>query len=119
MEKPTSWEERFEREVDRGEAARASGNEGMARVCARRAAGVVVEEFLRRNGQELHNPSAYDHLRYLYGLPNISADVLNVAEHLLTRITPEHTLPMEADLLAEARWLRTRLLEEAPDQAAG
>lgn len=113
MENTNTWEERFEQEIHRGEAARAAGNEGMARVCARRAAGLVVEEHLRRSGQALRTPSAYDHLRYLHSLPGISPEILAAAEHLLTRITPEHTLPVEADLIAEARWLRSQLLNEA------
>jgi hypothetical protein len=107
-----TWEEQFEKEISRGEAARAAGNEGMARVCARRAAGMVVKERLRRDGQALRMPSAYDHLRYLYSQPGISPEVLAAAEHLLARITPEHSLPVEADLIAEARWLRSRLLDE-------
>jgi len=110
MEDARNWETKFEQEISRGEAARAAGNEGMARVCARRAAGLVVEEFLRRSGQTLRTLSAYDHLRYLSTLPGIAPEVLAAAEHLLVRTTPEHTLPIDADLIGEAHLLRTRLL---------
>jgi hypothetical protein len=115
MTASTSWETRFEQELARGETARAAGNEGMARVCARRAAGLVVEEHLRRRGEALHTPSAYDHLRYLRSVPGISAEALAAAEHLLVRLTPEHTLPVEADLIAEARALRSQLLGKPGD----
>jgi hypothetical protein len=108
-----NWIYRFEQELDRGEAARLAGNEGMARVCARRAAGIVVEEHFRRRGEQIATASAYDYLRYLSTIPGTSPDVLTAAEHFLVRITPEYTLPVDADLLAEARWLRSRLLEEA------
>jgi hypothetical protein len=30
----------------------------------------------------------------------------------LSRVTTEHTLPIEADLITEARWLRQELLGE-------
>jgi hypothetical protein len=84
----------------------------MARVCARRAAGAVVGEYLKRKGIEPRSRSAYDHLRALAALPDIDREVLEAAERLLVRITPEHTLPVEADLLEEARRLRNRLLDE-------
>jgi hypothetical protein len=108
----TKWQERFESELQRGEQARLEGNEGMARVCARRAAGVVVNEYLQRRGGEQRSLSAYDHLRALAALPGIEPDVLEAVERLLVRITPEHTLPVDADLLSEARRLRSRLLGE-------
>ncbi len=107
-----SWKHRFDKELEMAERARASGNEGMARVCARRAAGIVVAEFLRLQGIELKTPSAYDYLRYLSQSPIAPPDVKTVVEHFLTRITPDYRLPVEADLIAETRWLRQRLITE-------
>ena len=37
---------KYDQEINRAEKARQDGNEGMARVCARRAAGIVVGEYL-------------------------------------------------------------------------
>jgi hypothetical protein len=37
-----NWQERYQNELERGEQARRDGNEGMARVCARRAAGLAA-----------------------------------------------------------------------------
>ena len=108
----TNWSDLFEQEISHAEQARAGGNEGMARVCARRAAGAVVEEYLNRQGIERQSNSAYDHLRLLAALPGLEAEALEAAGHLLMRLTPEHTLPVEADLLAEARRLRQLLLQE-------
>lgn len=107
-----TWEHRFNKELEMAERARASGNEGMARVCARRAAGIVIAEYLRLQGLELKTHSAYDYLRYLSLSPDIPSDVKNVVDHFLTRITPDYRLPVEADLIAETRWLRQRLLAE-------
>ncbi len=44
-------------------AARGRGNEGQARVCARRAAGVAVREYFLRLGIPIVNPGAYDLLQ--------------------------------------------------------
>ena len=105
------WKTKFEAEIRQAEAARASGNEGMARVCARRAAGQALGEYFSRQGLPSRGPSAYDHLRSLASLPEIPEQVRTVAQHFLVRITPEHTLPVEADLIAEARWLAETLLD--------
>lgn len=103
--------QRFQDELARAETARAAGNEGMARVCARRAAGLVVNAYLRHRRLPLPGPSAYDSLRYLVGLPDLPENIRDVAEHFLLRITPDHNLPVNADLVAEARWLKRQLLD--------
>ena len=106
------WELTFDAEIQQAEKARASGNEGMARVCARRAAGALVGEYLKRQGIDLGTPSAYDRLRYLSQLPGISPTGSAKRRSPAARITPEYTLPVEADLIAEARRLRRELLGE-------
>ena len=52
------WKVEVETEFERAKAARARGNEGQARVCARRAAGIASEEReelrrLRRENRQL------------------------------------------------------------------
>jgi hypothetical protein len=102
--------EKFHSELTMAEAARASGNEGRARVCARRAAGIVVGQYLEDNGISA-KPSAYDRLRTLQGLPGTPADVLQVLDHLLLRVKPDQQLPIIVDLIKEARWLKRKLLD--------
>jgi hypothetical protein len=104
------WEILFESEIGRAEKARAEGNEGKARVCARRAAGHAIGEYLRREGLHSSGRSAYSQLQFLQSLPSVSPQVREAAHHLLMRITPEHKLPIEMDLIAEARWLKQALL---------
>lgn len=104
------WESRFEQEIQQAERAREAGNEGMARVCARRAAGCVIGEFLLRKGLNLPGSSAYSRLHYLRSMPDISPSVQEAAHVLLLRITPEHELPVQSDLIEKARWLREELL---------
>lgn len=92
-------------EFDRAEQARAKGNEGQARVCARRAAGIAIREYF--NHSETHAPaaSAYDLLNLLKEDPQLPADLKQTAEHLTMRVTEEFKLPINADLIAEARKL--------------
>jgi hypothetical protein len=105
-----SWQVRFSEELRQAEAARAAGNEGMARVCARRAAGIAAGEYLRRHGLSLSNPSAYARLKFLTQLPQTPPVVQEVINHFLLRINPDRSLPIQADLIAEARWLANELL---------
>lgn len=108
--KSSDWMARFQAELQKAEDARLAGNEGMARVCARRAAGLAAGEYLSRQGMLPHDPSAYARLKYLRSLPDIPQEVRAVTDHFLLRITPDHSLPVEADLIAEARWLVKELL---------
>lgn len=106
-----NWENQLQNELHQADTARAAGNEGMARVCARRAAGIIIGEFFRRRGGIQPGPSAYDRLKFLRQQSEISQKVRQVAEHFLVRITPEYELPVEADLIAEARWMQSELLD--------
>lgn len=111
MEIPNDWKDRLQRELDQAESARREGNEGMARVCARRAAGIVIGEYLRRRGTPAATANAYELLKMLAEQPDVSPKVREVSRHMLLRITPDHQLPVEADLVGEARWLAAELLD--------
>jgi hypothetical protein len=113
METKDTWKTTFDQELEQAEAARASGNEGKARVCARRAAGIVIREYFSRLGIPFAPHSAYQNLHYLRAYQDTSRQVQEVAGHFLERITPEHELPVDADLIAEARWLALALLNNA------
>jgi hypothetical protein len=92
-------------ELQAAELARQAGNEGQARVCARRAAGEAARDFLNRRGVRLRTTSAYDALRALEQLPNLAPDLRLAASKLTLRVTEEFVLPVEADLLVEAKKL--------------
>ncbi len=95
--------ERIEAEFGRAERARAEGNEGMARVCARRAAGLALagDEHGRPSGRP--GPSAVDRLQALAADDSAPAEVREAAARLTGRITLEHNLPFEQDPLDDAR----------------
>lgn len=106
-----TWLRHYTAELDRAHEARRSGNEGMARVCARRAVGWLLGEYFSRRGIRFQSPSAYERLKFLIGLDGVPDDVKRVAGHFTIRITPDHALPIDADLIQEAHWLREKLLD--------
>jgi hypothetical protein len=100
-------------ELERAEAAGAAGNEGRARVCARRAAGMAARSFLARHQVRhfesiqggIRSASAYEALQALVMVPGLAPDLKQAADHLTMRVSREFHLPLEIDLIAEARKL--------------
>lgn len=108
----TDWKTKINQELDQAEAARRKGNEGQARVCARRAAGVAIREYYRRLDRPIQTPSAYSLLNHLMKEPGLPADLRTAAIHLTTRVTQEFELPVDVDLITEAKILCEGLLPE-------
>lgn len=106
------WQAQIEAEFQKAEQARANGKEGQARVCARRAAGIAIREYLTRQGIRPPSVSAYDLLNFLKDDPQLSPDLKLIAEHLTLRVTEEFRLPVNADLVAEARTFCEDLLKQ-------
>ena len=106
-----SWQTEINAEFEKAEQARARGNEGQARVCARRAAGIAVREYLTRQGIRPPSVSSYDLLNQLKSDPYLSIDLQLIAEHLTLRVNEEFKLPVNVDLIAEARTFCTELLQ--------
>ena len=104
--------EKIEEEFKRAEQARANNNEGQARVCARRAAGIAIREYLTRKGIHPPSTSSYDLLNLIKDDPLLSLDLRLIAEHLTLRVTEEFKLPVDADLVAEAHTLCDELLKQ-------
>ncbi len=102
----------LQKEFDKAQQARINKNEGQARVCARRAAGIAIREYLTRSGTRVPSMSAYDLLNLLKEDPHIPADLKLIADHLTVRVTEEFVLPIDADLIAEARILCDELINK-------
>lgn len=106
------WKDYTNAELNHAELARQSGNEGRARVCARRAAGHVIKEYHRRNGDESPGEGAYSQIQHLATQPGLSDRTREILERLMLRVTPEHTLPVKADLISDVRMLAKDLISE-------
>lgn len=111
-----TWQAQIETEFEKAEQARADGNEGQARVCARRAAGIAIREYLTRQGIRPPSVSAYDLLNYLKDDPRLSDNLKSIADHLTLRVNEEFKLPVDADLIAEARTFCETLLHGAAEE---
>ena len=107
------WKIKFDQEIQKALEVRIQGNEGQARVCARRAAGAVVREYFQRRGLVVRTSSAYDLLLELLQLPDLSDAARQAAEFLTLRVTEEFKLPVTVDLVQAAQTLAADLLAEA------
>ena len=105
------WKSQLDHEFKQAEQARKNKNEGQARVCARRAAGIAIREYLNHKGIRPSSTSSYDLLNLIKDNPLLSLDLRLFAEHLTLRVTEEFKLPVNVDLVEEARKLCNELLK--------
>src|SRR5512140_1176002 len=89
-------------ELQKAGQARARGNEGQARVCARRAAGIAARAYFERLGKPILSSSAYDLLNLVAQDPAVPAALRESAAYLTLRVDEQFKLPPGIDLLAEA-----------------
>lgn len=82
--------------------SRLEGNEGRARVCARRAAGAAVKEYLGQKGIAQKKENAIQALLTLRQSEDIPERVVEALNCLVQRVDQDHKLPMDADLIFEA-----------------
>lgn len=91
------WEERIEIELEAGQKAWSEKNDGKARACARRAAGIAIKEYLiRRHNAPAASHSALDRLRDVSLDHRHPEHIRKAAGRLVTnindRLSPEFTL---------------------------
>jgi hypothetical protein len=109
--KQSEWIINAKYELDRAITARIQKNEGKARVCARRAAGHIIKAYLSRRDYDINRLSLYASIQYFVNLETVPIMVREIASHFLFRITPEHNLPLDADLLEDVRRLAKELMD--------
>lgn len=107
-----SWNLEYQQEITHARHARSIRNEGMARVCARRAAGLIICEYFHRKGLTNLGPSAYQHLKLLESIPDLDPKIKQVANHFLLTVDKDFNLPDQIDLISEAEWLKQELLKD-------
>ena len=109
MTESGNCENSFYREIQLAVNARRSGSEGRARVCARRAAGIVVGKYLSRIDENFSDRGVYDNLRYFISLSQISPEYKETASYFVLRVDEKHNLPIDVDLIKEALKLKENL----------
>jgi len=108
------WSVEYRHEIEHAFSARNAGNEGMARVSARRAAGIILREYLSRRGFSSQNNSVYKCLSVFISLPDVDNYYQAIANHFLLKVETDHTFPEDIDLINDAQWLAENLLLENP-----
>jgi hypothetical protein len=111
------WKEAIEGELAQAAAARQRGNEGMARVCARRAAGWAIQVYLGKRGIDLHTTSVLEHFRYLQADQGTAPELQPLLAHLIQpklrpNIEEDSYFPVGIDLLADANQLIVALFPD-------
>ncbi len=114
-----SWLEYFNSELDSAKKARLNGNEGRARVCARRAAGAAAGEYLKRLGIQIQNQNAYHNIKLLEDNSGISFEMREILNHFVIRVDINYQLPNTVDLIRDALWLRDNLLRGSDGSEPG
>lgn len=107
----SEWVNLYEIEISKALSARAQGNEGMARVCARRSLGIILVEFFSRLSISFPQRSAYEQIKLFITLPLVSDELKEIAEQFLIHVNPAHNLPIDVDLISEAQYLKHVLLD--------
>ncbi len=108
MNEPNS-DQQIEIEINKALLARNNGNEGQARVCARRAAGIALRKYFELNKLPIKNQSAYALLLTFINQPDIPPAARQNAVNLTLRVTKTFELPVDVDLVKEARSLCDQL----------
>jgi len=93
----------IEQELAAAEVAWKGGNEGKARVCARRAVALVTEAWLAGLPHPLWRGDAMEHLRQIQRHASLPLPVREAAERLTTTIPRRYAAPFTIDPLADAR----------------
>ncbi len=110
------WQQEFNREMETGYSARASGLEGKSRVCARRALGIVIAEYFTRLGLPSPGPSIQERVSALKNLDTVPIQDQEIIDHFIIKVDEEYHLPIDVDLLAETTWLADQLLGKEQDE---
>jgi hypothetical protein len=110
---PQALRARISVELVEAEMSRRAGNEGRARVCARRAAGLAAGAYFESRGVHSPTRSAYDQLRLLQREENLPEETRLAAARLVARVTTVGQLPHPQDPLEDARGLVKSLLKAA------
>jgi hypothetical protein len=98
-------DDRIESEFKAAESAQDTGNDGRARVCARRAAGLAIRDWYQRREGPGWTGDAMKQLVRLRSDPAVPARVRQAAERLTTRVDHDHRLPFDDDPVEDARYI--------------
>jgi hypothetical protein len=99
-----------EQEFALARQAALAGNEGMVRVCARRAAGAAISYWLQTNDRPGWRSDALSRLRSLETDPSFPPEVRDAAMRLTARVTEQFASRFSSDPLEDSSVIIRHLL---------
>ena len=114
MIEQSNWRQNFDAEINLAIQSRENGNEGRARVCARRAVSILIGVYLRYNHLPDPGVNAVDRLKVFVSLEQVPLLYRETAQHFLIKVDKEFNLPPGIDLITDAHEL-VQILNELPD----
>jgi hypothetical protein len=95
--------EQIEQELARAVKGLQDGNDGLARVCARRAVALASQHWAEQRNLPTWKGDAMHHLRQIQEETTFPVSVRAAAQRLLTKVTEQTQLPMTIDPITDAR----------------
>jgi hypothetical protein len=105
----------IEQELAAAQAAQQDGNNGKARVCARRAVALATDLWLAQLPAPRWRGDAMAQLRHIQQDASLPLPIRQAAERLSTPVTRQHTAPFTTDPVADAKLIITHLGGAASD----
>jgi hypothetical protein len=105
--------EALDLELENAHTSRREGNEGKARVCARRATGLAIRVHFEEMEESIPTTNTLRLLKWFADQPQFSDELRKAASRLTVHVTTGHNLPHQEDLLEDAKFLITAMLEES------
>ncbi len=90
-------------ELNRAAEALKEGNDGMARVCARRASGIAITYWLQNNPREGYGESAMNQLRSIQKDETVPEEIKEAAERLTTHVKNKSDSPFSDNPIEDAK----------------
>lgn len=97
-----SWQEQIKQELVKATEGLQNGNDGMARVCARRAVAFASQRWAEEHHLPAWQGDAMQQLRQIQQDTQFPIPVREAAQRLLTKVTEQAQLPMTTDPIADA-----------------
>ena len=97
------WQEQIEKELSKAAEGLEKGNNGLARVCARRAVALATQHWAEHRHLPGWQGDAIYQLRQTKGEITFPLPVREAAQRLLTKVTEQAPLPITTDPINDAR----------------
>ena len=97
-----SWREKIEQEFAKATQGLKNGNDGLARVCVRRAVALASQHWAEQRNLPAWQGDAMHQLRQIQGEITFPLSVREAAQRLLTKVTEQAHSPMATDPITDA-----------------